>query len=180
MGWLFEDQHSSARRFAPDLRKDPVIRTIDKLFPLWVLLGLVLPFLAGLALSGGSLAAGLTAFLWAGLVRVFLLHHATWSVNSICHMYGRRPFAIDDQSRDNWLVALVSLGEGWHHSHHAFPTSAQHGLRRTQFDPSYLIIRGLERLGLVWNVKRPRDEQIAAKLRVPAGAGLDEPERQAA
>ena len=93
MGWLFEDQHSSARRYAPDLRKDPVIRRVDKLFPLWVALGLVIPFLAGLALSGGSVLAGLTAFVWAGLVRVFLLHHATWSVNSICHMYGRRPFA---------------------------------------------------------------------------------------
>ena len=107
MGWLFEDQHTSARRFAPDLRNDPVIRWVDKLFPLWVMLGLVIPFLAGLALSGGSLWAGFTAFLWAGLVRVFLLHHATWSVNSICHMYGRREFATDDESRDNWLVALV-------------------------------------------------------------------------
>jgi stearoyl-CoA desaturase (delta-9 desaturase) len=80
-------------------------------------------------------------------------------------MYGRRPFATDDESRDNWMVALVSLGEGWHHSHHAFPTSAQHGLRRTQIDPSYAVIRVLERLGLVWNVKRPRAERIAAKRR---------------
>jgi stearoyl-CoA desaturase (delta-9 desaturase) len=163
MGWLFEDQRSSARRYAPDLRKDPVIRRVDRLFPVWVLLGLLIPFLAGVALSGGSLFAGFTAFVWAGLVRVFLLHHATWSVNSICHMYGRRPFATDDESRDNWLVALVSFGEGWHHSHHAFPTSARHGLRRTQIDPSYAVIRVLERLGLVWNVKRPRAEQIAAK-----------------
>jgi stearoyl-CoA desaturase (delta-9 desaturase) len=168
MGWLFEDEHTSARRYAPDLRKDPIIRRIDRLFPFWVLLGLLVPAVAGFALSGGSLFAAFTAFLWAGLVRVFLLHHATWSVNSICHMYGRRPFATDDQSRDNWLVALVSLGEGWHHSHHAFPTSAQHGLRRTQIDPSYAVIRVLERLGLVWNVKRPQAERIAAKRR-PAG-----------
>ena len=97
-------------------------------------------------------------------------HHATWSVNSICHMYGRRPFATKDESRDNWLVALVSLGEGWHHSHHAFPTSAQHGLQRTQFDPSYTVIRLFEKLGLVSNVKRPRDEQVAAKRRT-ADAG---------
>ena len=171
MGWLFEDDHTSARRFAPDLRKDPVIRWVDKLFPLWVVLGLVIPFLAGLALSGGSLWAGFTAFLWAGLVRVFLLHHATWSVNSICHMYGRRSFATEDESRDNWLVALVSLGEGWHHSHHAFPTSARHGLQRTQIDPSFAVIRGLERLGLVWNVKTPRAEQIAAKRQAAASAG---------
>jgi stearoyl-CoA desaturase (delta-9 desaturase) len=171
MGWLFEDQHSSASRYAPDLKKDPVIRWVDRMFPLWVVLGLVIPFVAGFALSGGSLFAGFTAFVWAGLVRVFLLHHATWSVNSICHMYGRRPYEIDDQSRDNWAVALVSLGEGWHHSHHAFPTSAQHGLRRTQLDPSYAVIRILERLGLVWNVKRPKAEQIEAKRRDTAVSG---------
>jgi stearoyl-CoA desaturase (Delta-9 desaturase) len=114
---------------------------------------------------GGSLFAAFTAVVWAGLVRVFLLHHATWSVNSICHMYGRRPFATNDQSRDNWMVALVSLGEGWHHSHHAFRTSAQHGLRRTPIAPSYAVIRVFERLGLVWNVKRRRAERIAAKRR---------------
>ena len=182
VGWLFEDQHSSARRYAPDLRKDPLIRWIDKFFPLWVVLGLVLPFLAGLAISGGSLTAGLTAFLWAGLVRVFLLHHATWSVNSICHMYGRRPFATEDQSRDNWLVAIVALGEGWHHSHHAFPTSARHGLRRTQLDPSYALIKVFEKLGLVWNVKEPRRDQIAAKRAMPGDAplGAGAAERQAA
>ena len=178
VGWLFDGQRTSASRYAPDLKKDPVIRLVDKLFPLWVLLGLAIPFLAGFALSGGSLYAGFTAFLWAGLVRVFLLHHATWSVNSICHMYGRRPFATGDESRDNWLVALVSFGEGWHHSHHAFPTSARHGLRRTQVDPSYAVIRALERVGLVWNVKRPRAEQIAAKRRVPAP--LAPADRQAA
>ena len=163
MGWLFEGQRTSATRFAPDLKKDPVIRWVDKNFPLWALLGLAIPFVLGFALSGGSLFAGFTAFVWAGLVRVFLLHHATWSVNSICHMYGRQPFAIEDESRDNWLVAMVSLGEGWHHSHHAFPTSARHGLSRFQPDPSYWVIRTLERLGLVWNVKRPKDERIAAK-----------------
>ena len=163
MGWLFDGERTSARRYAPDLKKDPVIRWVDSLFPVWALLGLAIPFVAGFALSGGSLFAGFTAFVWAGLVRVFLLHHATWSVNSICHMYGNRPFAIEDESRDNWLVALVSLGEGWHHSHHAFPTSARHGLNRFQFDPSYAVIRTLERLGLVWNVKRPRSEQIEAK-----------------
>jgi stearoyl-CoA desaturase (delta-9 desaturase) len=214
MGWLFEGQRTSARRYAPDLRKDSTIRWVDKLFPVWALLGLLLPALAGFAISGGSLFAAFTAFVWAGLVRVFLLHHATWSVNSICHMYGRRPFAIKDESRDNWLVALVwgglvrifvlhhatwsvnsichmygskpfaiedesrdnwmvamvSLGEGWHHSHHAFPTSAQHGLNRAQLDPSYAVIRGLEKLGLVWNVKRPSDERVEAKRRAPAGA----------
>jgi stearoyl-CoA desaturase (delta-9 desaturase) len=179
MGWLFEGQRTSAKRFAPDLRKDPTIRWVDKYFPLWALLGLAIPFVAGFALSGGSLFAGFTAFVWAGLVRVFLLHHATWSVNSICHMYGSRPFAIEDESRDNWLVAMVSLGEGWHHSHHAFPTSARHGLRRFQPDPSYAVIRTLEKAGLVWNVKRPKDEQIAAK-RIGAVSPVAPRERQVA
>ena len=167
MGWLFGGERSSAKRFAPDLRKDPMIRRIDRLFPLWVTLGLVIPFVAGLALSGGELVAGLTAALWAGLVRVFLQHHATWSVNSICHMYGKQPFAIKDESRNNWAVALVSHGEGWHHSHHAFPTSARHGLDKTQLDPSYAVIRLFERLGWAWNVKNPREDQIEAKLRQP-------------
>ena len=126
-------------------------------------------------LSGGNWVAGVTAFVWAGLVRVFLLHHATWSVNSICHMYGKRPFETEDESRNNWAVALVSLGEGWHHTHHAFPTSAKHGLQPRQFDPSYALIRLFERLGWATNVKHPKPEQIEAK-RVGAAA----PERETA
>ena len=154
MGWLFEGQRTSAKRFAPDLKKDPLIRWVDKYFPLWALLGLAIPFVLGFALSGGSLFAGFTAFVWAGLVRVFLLHHATWSVNSICHMYGKRPFETEDESRNNWAVALVSLGEGWHHSHHAFPTSARHGLGRRQLDLGAWLITGLERCHLAWDVVR--------------------------
>jgi len=165
MGWLFDGERSSARRFAPDLRKDPLMRKIDSLFPLWALLGLAIPFVLGFAISGGDPVAGLTAFVWAGLVRVFLLHHATWSVNSICHMYGSRPFSTKDESRNNWAVALVSLGEGWHHSHHAFPTSARHGLERLQFDPSYRLIRLFERLGWATNVKHPKPAQIEKKRR---------------
>lgn len=164
-GWLFDrDERASARRYARDLREDPVIRFVDRYFLVWVLLGLFIPFLAGFALSGGELTAGLTAMVWGGLVRIFLLHHATWSVNSICHIYGKRPFETDDQSRNNWAVAFVSLGEGWHHNHHAFPTSARHGLRRRQFDPSYAIICLMERLGLARNVKRPRASDVAGKL----------------
>ena len=140
------------------------------LFPVWALLGLVIPFVLGFALSGGSWVAGLTAFVWAGLVRVFLLHHATWSVNSICHMYGKQPFSTEDESRNNWAVALVSLGEGWHHSHHAFPTSARHGLQRLQFDPSYALIKLFERLGWATNVKHPKPDQIEAKRRAVAEA----------
>ncbi len=164
-GWLFDrEERASARRYARDLREDPAMRFVDRYFPLWVLLGLAIPFAAGLALSGGELAAGLTAMLWGGLVRIFVLHHATWSVNSICHIYGKRPFALDDESRNNWAVAFVSLGEGWHHNHHAFPTSAQHGLGRIQLDPSYALIRVMERLGLARNVKRPRPSELTRKL----------------
>ena len=153
MGWLFEDEHSSARRFAPDLRKDPMMRRIDALFPLWALLGLVIPSLAGFVLSGGSSRSpALTAFVWAGLVRVFLLHHATWSVNSICHMYGSRPFATKDESRNNWLVASSRSARAGTTRHHAFPTSARHGLQRLQFDPSYALIKLFERLG--WACER--------------------------
>ncbi len=164
-GWLFDrDERASARRYARDLREDPVMRFVDRYFLVWVLLGLLIPFLAGFALSGGELTAGLTALVWGGLVRIFLLHHATWSVNSICHIYGKRPFAIDDESRNNWAVAFVSLGEGWHHNHHAFPTSARHGLSRLQFDPSYALICLMERLGLARNVKRPGASDVADKL----------------
>ncbi len=163
MGWLFDrGERASASRFARDLKNDPVITWVDRWFPAWALLGLALPFAAGLALSGGSWRAGLTAMIWGGLVRTFLLHHATWSVNSICHIYGRRPFAIEDESRNNWLVSLVSLGEGWHHNHHAFPISAQHGLERGQFDPSYWVIAGMEKLGLARNVRRPTAAQVEA------------------
>jgi stearoyl-CoA desaturase (delta-9 desaturase) len=173
-GWLFDrGQRTSARRFAPDLKSDPVIRFVDRYFLLWVALGLAVPFAAGVAI-GGTLAAGLTAMLWGGLVRVFLLHHATWSVNSVCHMYGKRPFVTDDESRNNWVVAFVSLGEGWHHNHHAFPTSARHGLQGRQFDPSYAIIKGMEKIGWATNVKQPKAAEIARKL--PGAA--PEPERE--
>jgi stearoyl-CoA desaturase (Delta-9 desaturase) len=167
-GWLFDGERTQVRRFAPDLLKDPAIRFVDRWFFGWVALGLVLPFAAGFALSGGEIAAGLTALLWGGLVRIFLLHHATWSVNSICHMYGSRPFDIEDESRNNVAVALVTLGEGWHHNHHAFPTSARHGLSRFQFDPTYAVIRLMELTGLARNVRRPGEPEIARKLPVAA------------
>jgi stearoyl-CoA desaturase (delta-9 desaturase) len=160
-GWLFDRKdRASARKFARDLRDDPVIRWVDRHFITWVLLGLAIPFALGFLLSGGSLWAGFTAFLWGGLVRIFLQHHATWSVNSICHMYGTRRFVTEDESRNNWIVALVSLGEGWHHNHHAFPRSAVHGLRRRELDPSAAIIWAMEKLGLARDVVRiPADRQ---------------------
>jgi stearoyl-CoA desaturase (Delta-9 desaturase) len=155
LGWMLSREHrASARRFAPDLRTDRHIVLVDRLFPALALAGLAVPFVAGFALSGGVLRAGLTAALWGGLVRVFLFHHATWSVNSICHLYGRRPFATGDESRNNWAVALLTFGEGWHHNHHAFPTSARHGLAPAQLDLSYAVICCFERLGWATDVRR--------------------------
>lgn len=166
IGWMFDhDQHASARRYAPDLRSDPTISLIDQHFLSLVLVGLATPMIAGYLLSGGNAQAAITGLLWGGLVRIFLFHHATWSVNSICHCYGKRPFETRDQSRNNWAIAIVALGEGWHHNHHAFPTSARHGLLRGQLDPSHFLIRCLELVGLAHNVRKPTTPELTQKRR---------------
>ena len=164
VGWLWDKdlERGSARRYANDLLNDPVVRWVDKYFFYWVGLGFAIPFALGFAF-GGSLEAGLTAMLWGGAVRMFLVHHATWSVNSICHMYGSHPFDSGDHSRNNWAIAFVTLGEGWHHNHHAFPTSARHGLGKFQFDPGYRLIRTLEFFGLASNVKGVSPQQLDRK-----------------
>jgi stearoyl-CoA desaturase (delta-9 desaturase) len=163
MGWLFmHTERGAKRRFAPDLIKDPVIRFVDRTFVLWALVGLAVPFALGYAI-GGTLVAGLTALLWGGAVRVFFVHHLTYSINSICHVFGRRQFATDDESRNVFWLALPTFGEAWHNNHHAFPTSAVHGLRRWELDPSAAVIWMLERLGLVWDVVRISPERQAAK-----------------
>ena len=165
IGWIFRhDQRAARSRYAPDLLADPVVSFVDRTFVWWALGGLVLPFVLGFAI-GGSLAAGLTALLWGGLVRVFVLHHLTYSINSICHVFGRRRFATTDESRNVFWLALPTFGEAWHNNHHAFPTSAQHGLRRWELDPSALVIRGLEATGLAWDVVRVSPERQQAKLR---------------
>jgi stearoyl-CoA desaturase (delta-9 desaturase) len=154
VGWLLRTVgQADVRRYAPELLEDPGMRRISRRFELIVLAGLALPFALGYAL-GGTLEAALTALLWGGLVRVFLLHHVTWSINSVCHFFGRRRFATDDHSTNVFWLALPSLGESWHHNHHAFPRAARHGLRRWELDPSAAVIAVLERLGLAWNVIR--------------------------
>lgn len=171
VGWLFETVGTSERaRFAPDLVKDRTMQVIDRLFWLWVVLGFAIPFALGWAIGGG-LGTALTALLWGGLVRVFLLHHVTWSVNSVCHFFGRKRFDIDDHSTNVFWLAPLSMGESWHHNHHAFPTSAYHGLRRWErlLDPTGLLISLMERLGLAWNVVRVSPARQAAKLRVARG-----------
>jgi len=162
-GWLLSE-HGRAdwKRYAPDLYEDPGMRLINRRFVSLVVAGLAIPALAGYLLTGTLLGAA-TGLLWGGLVRIFFVHHVTWSVNSICHFLGTRRFEVDDQSTNVFWLALPSLGESWHHNHHAFPRSAVHGLRRWELDPSALLITVLERVGLAWNVIRIAPERQAAK-----------------
>lgn len=154
VGWLFS-LHNFAKpgRYTPHLMRDKVVRFVNDYAMLWMFLSLFIPFLIG----------GWTGLLWAGAVRVFLTTHITWSVNSVCHSFGQRTFKTTDQSHNNWLIGLLALGEGWHNNHHAFPTSAFHGLRWWQFDLAGLVIRFLEATGLAWNVKRVKPEIILLK-----------------
>lgn len=166
IGWLFlHDQRGARDRYAPDLLADPIMRFVDRAFPLWALGGLALAFGLGFAI-GGSVEAGLTGLLWGGGVRLFLLHHVTYSINSICHVFGRRRFATADESRNVFWLSLLSFGESWHNNHHAFPTSARHGLGRWQLDPSALVIRGLAACGLAWDVVRVSPERQRRKLQL--------------
>jgi stearoyl-CoA desaturase (delta-9 desaturase) len=159
VGWLFSNLGmEQGRDYGKDIYDDRLLRLIDRAYLLWVVLTLGLPFAIGY-LIGGTVQAGLAGLVWGGLIRIFAYQHATFSVNSICHMFGRQDYRSRDEARNNRLVALLVFGEGWHNNHHAFPASARHGLDRGQIDVSWWIIRGLERLGLVWNVKVPDDAQ---------------------
>src|SRR5579875_3476119 len=170
VGWLFETVGTADRqRFVPDLLKDRTLRVMDKLFPVFVVAGLAIPFAIGWLVSG-TLWGGIIGLLWGGLVRIFLLHHVTWSINSVCHFFGRKRFAVDDESRNVFWLAPFSMGEAWHHNHHAFPTSAFHGLTWSErlADPTGWIIALLEKLGVIWNVVRISPERQAAKLMASA------------
>jgi stearoyl-CoA desaturase (delta-9 desaturase) len=154
IGWLFmHNQRGAKQRYARDLIRDPVIRFIDRTFLVWALGGLGAAFGLGIAI-GGTVEAGLTGLMWGGGVRMLVVHHVTYSINSLCHFFGRQRFATRDHSRNLLWLALPSFGESWHNNHHAFPTAAFHGLRRYELDPAGLVIRGLEALGLAWDVVR--------------------------
>ena len=153
VGWLFSHEMYDPAEYAPYLLKDPVVVFVSNTFLLWVALSLIVPFAIG----------GWSGLLWGGLVRIFLTHHVTWSVNSICHTFGRRDFTTNDRSRNQWVVGLLGMGEGWHNNHHAFPRSAFHGLRWWQIDVSGYFIRGLESLGLARDVYRVSPEQQARR-----------------
>jgi stearoyl-CoA desaturase (Delta-9 desaturase) len=165
VGWMLRGKEmANPARYAKDLLADPDLRFISRTFPLWVMVGLALPFGLGVALTG-SIAGGLTGLLWGGAVRVFLLHHVTFSINSLCHYFGRRPFSTHDQSRNLAWLAPLAFGEAWHNNHHAFPTSARHGFSRWQLDPGAWLIATLERCHLAWDVVRIAPERQQTRAR---------------
>jgi stearoyl-CoA desaturase (delta-9 desaturase) len=182
-GWLMRTQgQADWKRYARDLYEDPKMRRIGKRFPLFVGLSLLIPTAAGFVVHDFTLEGALRGYVWGGLVRIFMVHHVTWSVNSICHFFGSRRFDIEDRSTNVAWLAIPSLGESWHHNHHAFPRSAKHGLRWYEVDPSAAIIATLEKLGLAWNVVRITPERQVQKLRKapaavaqPASSGSSRP-----
>jgi stearoyl-CoA desaturase (Delta-9 desaturase) len=157
VGWMFK-MLPRPEIYGPWLAKDPVVVFVDRSWFIWAALSLIIPFAIG----------GWSGLLWGGLVRIFLTHHVTWSVNSVCHTFGQRPYNTRDESRNNWLVGLLAFGEGWHNNHHAFPRSASHGLRWWEVDTSALFIRGLEAVGLAWNVQRVTPEAERRRQRSEA------------
>ncbi|HVK17781.1 MAG TPA: acyl-CoA desaturase, partial [Fimbriiglobus sp.] len=157
IGWFFRPDPTDLDRYLKDLSASPTLRVTSLLFPLWVALGLVIPGVVG-GLLTWSWAGVWTGLIWGGLVRLFLVHHVTWSVNSACHLWGLRPYRSDDESRNNVVFGILAMGEGWHNTHHAFPTSARHGLRWWEIDVSYWVIRTLTLVGLAWGLKLPTRE----------------------
>ena len=169
LGWMFEPDGTQAETWAPDLLDNDAIVKVNRAFPWLILATFVLPAIIG-GLWSMSLMGAVTAAVWAGLLRMFLLHHVTWSINSICHFYGTRPFASRDQARNNIWLSLLSFGESWHNAHHAFPASARHGLRWWEFDASWMTIRAMQLVGLARNIKLPSPSQLARKKLPPKAA----------
>ncbi|MFJ8913891.1 acyl-CoA desaturase [Amycolatopsis sp. NPDC102389] len=167
MGWMFSREVTNYDRFAPDLVADKDLRVVNRYFWLWITLSLALPAVLG-GLISWSWWGAVTGFFWAGLVRIAFLHHVSWSVNSICHLIGERPFASRDKAANFWPLAILSMGESWHNSHHADPTCARHGVLRGQVDVSARVIWLFEKFGWARDVRWPKPERLAAKLAKPA------------
>jgi stearoyl-CoA desaturase (delta-9 desaturase) len=162
MGWLFDIEQTSRRKYAPDLMDDPHMRAVSRSFLWLVLASLTVPTILGGLLTWSWMGA-LTAFFWAGLVRIALVHHVTWSINSICHVMGTHPFKSRDKSGNVWWLAIPSLGESWHNLHHADPTCARHGVQKGQIDISARLIAWMERAGWVWDARWPKSERLKAR-----------------
>jgi stearoyl-CoA desaturase (delta-9 desaturase) len=164
LGWFFQPNPPGLDHYVKDLTATRSLPVASNLFPLWVTIGLLLPAVLGgvITRSWGGVVTGL---IWGGLIRIFLVHHITWSVNSACHLWGLRPYRSDDDSRNNIVFGILALGEGWHNTHHAFPSSARHGLRWWQIDVSYWVIRTLALVGLAWNLKLPTKAAQARERR---------------
>jgi stearoyl-CoA desaturase (Delta-9 desaturase) len=170
IGWSMKDHGlADERKYAKELNEDPGMRWISRYFLIFLVLSLAIPTAAGYLVSG-TLAGAATGLLWGGLVRIFLVHHVTWSINSICHFMGTRRFDTDDHSTNVFWLALPSFGEAWHHNHHAFPRAADNGLRRRELDPSAWVITGLEKVGLAWNVVRISPERQRQRLASQGGS----------
>jgi stearoyl-CoA desaturase (delta-9 desaturase) len=164
-GWIIRGTPADRERYCKRLLEDRLVLFIDRTGMAWVLLGLAVPYLI----------AGWPGVLWGGLARIAFTNHLTFTVNSFGHTFGSQPFDTGDRSRNNWFIALLSFGDGWHNNHHAFPAMASHGMRRREFDPTGYTIRALARLGLVWNVKGPPNPRVAERRRratVDAGEGV--------
>jgi stearoyl-CoA desaturase (delta-9 desaturase) len=164
IGWLFDEMQSNREKYVPDLLNDRGLRRVDALFPLWVALSLVSPAVLG-GLLTWSWQGAVTAFVWAGLIRVFVLHHVTWSINSVCHIWGKKPFAARDKSTNVWWLAIPSFGESFHNLHHAYPTAARHGVLRGQLDISARMIWFFEKVGWASSIHWPKAERLS-RLRV--------------
>ena len=164
VGWMLRPQLKGAARYIGDLRKDKLVRRMSKLFPHLVLAGLLIPAVLGGLLTWSWMGV-LLGFLWGGLARIFLVHHVTWSINSVCHIWGYQSYDTHDHSKNNPVMGVLAMGEGWHNNHHAFPTSARHGLRWWEFDLSYIIIWTMSKVGLAYDVRTPSKERIMAKRR---------------
>jgi stearoyl-CoA desaturase (delta-9 desaturase) len=163
VGWMLKRELSNRARFAPDILADRDLRAVGRFSGVLVAASLLVPAGVG-GLVTGTWSGAVAGFFWAGLIRVALLHHVTWSVNSVCHVVGKRPFSCRDRATNFWPLAILSLGESWHNSHHADPTSARHGTLPGQIDPSARVIWLLEKLNLVYDVRWPDQQRIAAKL----------------
>ena len=164
IGWMFGDDEGDPNVYCRNLVNDRMVVFVSRTFLLWSILAFVIPFAIG----------GWTGLLWGGLVRIFLTHHVTWSVNSVCHTFGKRAYETRDRSRNEWVVGLLGFGEGWHNNHHAFPRSAFHGLHWWQFDLSGYLIWTLERLGLAWDVYRVAPALKARRSLRQAAVPIDE------